>query len=124
MSAFVRDDSPDAYERLISRLLASPHFGERYGRYWLDLARFAETSGYERDQEKPGAWKYRDWVVRAFNEDKPYDRFVREQLAGDELPDRDLQTVTPRASCGWAPGMTSRTIRKITSMNGSRTWFT
>ncbi len=63
VDAFVRDDSPDAYERLISRLLASPHFGEHYGRYWLDLARFAETSGYERDQEKPGAWRYRDWVV-------------------------------------------------------------
>jgi Protein of unknown function (DUF1549)/Protein of unknown function (DUF1553)/Planctomycete cytochrome C len=94
VDSFVRDDSPDAYERLISRLLASPHHGERYGRYWLDLARFAETSGYERDQEKPGAWKYRDWVVRALNHDKPYDRFVREQLAGDELPDRDLETVT------------------------------
>jgi hypothetical protein len=94
VSAFLRDQSPDAYERLISRLLASPHFGERYGRYWLDLARFAETSGYERDQEKPGAWKYRDWVVLALNEDKPYDKFVHEQLAGDELPDRDVQTVT------------------------------
>ena len=93
MESFVRDDSPDAYERLVSRLLASPHFGERYGRYWLDLARFAETSGYERDQEKPGAWRYRDWVVRAFNQDKPYDRFVCEQLAGDEFPDRDIQTV-------------------------------
>jgi Protein of unknown function (DUF1553)/Protein of unknown function (DUF1549)/Planctomycete cytochrome C len=94
VESFVRDDSADAYERLIARLLASPHHGERYGRYWLDLARFAETCGYERDQEKPGAWKYRDWVVRAFNQDKRFDRFVREQLAGDELPDRDLQTVT------------------------------
>ncbi len=93
VDAFVHDDSPDAYERLISRLLASPHYGERFGRYWLDLARFAETSGYERDQEKPGAWRYRDWVVRAFNEDKPYNQFVREQLAGDEIPDRDFRTV-------------------------------
>ncbi|SIO19167.1 Planctomycete cytochrome C [Singulisphaera sp. GP187] len=90
---FVRDETPLAYENLITRLLESPHYGERWGRYWLDLARYAETSGYERDQEKPGAWKYRDWVVRALNEDKPYDRFVQEQLAGDELPDRDEQTV-------------------------------
>jgi len=93
VEAFVQDPAPDAYERLVSRLLDSPHYGERWGRYWLDVARFAETSGYERDQEKPGAWKYRDWVVNAFNEDKPYDRFVLEQLAGDELPDRNEQSV-------------------------------
>jgi Protein of unknown function (DUF1549)/Protein of unknown function (DUF1553)/Planctomycete cytochrome C len=92
--AFVSDNRPDAYRKLISRLLGSPHYGERWARYWLDLARFAETSGYERDQEKPGAWKYRDWVVKALNEDKPYDRFVREQLAGDELPDHDQASVT------------------------------
>ncbi|MDR3623201.1 MAG: PSD1 and planctomycete cytochrome C domain-containing protein [Paludisphaera borealis] len=93
VDAFVKDSRPDAYERLIARLLESPHYGERWGRFWLDLARFAETSGYERDQEKPGAWKYRDWVVKSLNDDKPYDRFVLEQLAGDELPDRDEQTV-------------------------------
>ncbi len=94
VDAFVADTAPDAYERLITKLLDSPHYGERWARYWLDLARFAETSGYERDQEKPGAWKYRDWVVRAFNEDKPYDRFVLEQLAGDEVPGRNEETVT------------------------------
>ncbi|MCZ6795552.1 MAG: PSD1 and planctomycete cytochrome C domain-containing protein [Planctomycetota bacterium] len=92
--AFVADDSEEAYEQLIDRLLASPRHGERWGRYWLDLVRFAETNGYERDATKPGAWKYRDWVIRAINDDKPYDRFVTEQLAGDELPDRSEETVT------------------------------
>jgi hypothetical protein len=74
-------------------LLASPHFGERWARYWLDLVRFAETNGYERDAEKPLAWKYRDWVVQSLNDDKPFDRFLTEQLAGDELPERSEQTV-------------------------------
>ncbi|MBX7168721.1 MAG: PSD1 and planctomycete cytochrome C domain-containing protein [Pirellulales bacterium] len=94
VEAFVADTAPDAYERLVDELLASPHFGERWARYWLDVARFAETCGYERDQEKPNAWKYRDWVVDAINNDLPYDRFVLEQLAGDELPDRNASTVT------------------------------
>ncbi len=87
VQAFVADDSPTAYERLVDRLLASPHFGERWARYWLDLVRFAETNGYERDALKPNAWQYRDWVIQSINDDKPYDRFVWEQLAGDELPD-------------------------------------
>jgi hypothetical protein len=85
ISAFVNDPAPDAYERLIDRLLASPHYGERWGRHWLDVARFAESNGYEFDEVRPDAWRYRDYVVRAFNDDKPYDRFVLEQLAGDEL---------------------------------------
>lgn len=93
IEAFVRDSSPDAYALLVDRMLASPHYGERWARYWLDLVRFAETNGYERDAAKPHAWKYRDWVIQAFNEDKPYDRFVTEQLAGDELPDRSEQTL-------------------------------
>ncbi len=87
MEAFLADDSPTAYERLIDRLLDSPRYGEKWGRHWLDLVRFAETNSYERDNPKPNAWRYRDYVIRAFNEDKPYDRFVREQLAGDEMPD-------------------------------------
>ncbi|MEO1997568.1 MAG: DUF1553 domain-containing protein [Planctomycetaceae bacterium] len=91
--AFIDDDDPAAYEKRVDRLLNSPHFGERWARHWLDVVRFAETCGYERDQVKPGAWKYRDWVVQAINQDKPYDRFVLEQLAGDEVPDRDEQTV-------------------------------
>jgi hypothetical protein len=82
---FARDPSPLAYEGLVDRLLASPHYGERWGRHWLDLVRFAETNSYERDNPKPNAWRYRDYVIRALNQDKPYDQFIREQLAGDEL---------------------------------------
>jgi hypothetical protein len=85
VDAFVADPSPGAYETLIDRLLAMPQYGERWGRHWLDVVRFAQTSGYERDSEKPESWRYRDYVIKAFNEDRPYDRFVREQLAGDEL---------------------------------------
>ncbi len=85
IDAFVSDTAPDAYERVVDRLLASPHYGERWGRHWLDLARFAESDGFEEDAVRPHTWRYRDYVVRAFNADKPYDRFVREQLAGDEL---------------------------------------
>lgn len=90
---FVAEPSDAAYEKLVDELLASSHFGERWGRYWLDVVRFAETNGYERDAVKPFAWKYRDWVIAAINEDKPFDRFVIEQLAGDELPERDESTV-------------------------------
>ena len=91
--AFQQDSRPDAYRRLVDQLLASPQYGERWARYWLDVVRFAETSGYERDQEKPGAWRYRDWVIDALNRDKPYDQFVVEQVAGDELADRERETV-------------------------------
>ena len=72
---------------MVDELLARPAYGERWGRHWLDLVRYAETNGYERDAAKPNAWRYRDYVIRAFNDDKPFDRFVLEQLAGDELPD-------------------------------------
>ncbi|TWT41477.1 Planctomycete cytochrome C [Thalassoglobus neptunius] len=82
---FVNNDSPDAFEDLVDELLDSPHFGEHWARYWLDLVRYAETNSFERDNPKPFVWKYRDYVIRAFNDDKPYDEFVREQLAGDEL---------------------------------------
>jgi hypothetical protein len=85
-------DSAD-FERLADDLLARPAFGERWGRHWLDLVRFAETNGYERDGTKPHVWRYRDYVIQAFNSDKPYDRFIMEQLAGDELPDRSTETV-------------------------------
>ncbi len=93
IEAFVRDRSADAWAKLIDRLLEMPQYGERWGRYWLDLARYADTSGYERDQEKPFAWKYRDWVVEALNSDIPYDQFIIEQLAGDEIPNRTEQSV-------------------------------
>jgi hypothetical protein len=83
---FLTDTAPDAYERLVERLLASPHYGERWGRHWLDVAAYADSNGYfNADSDRPLAWKYRDYVVRAFNSDMPYDRFVREQIAGDEL---------------------------------------
>ena len=78
-------DPEEAYQRLLTRLLDSPQYGERWGRHWLDLVRFAETHGYERDSAKPFAWRYRDYVIQAFNANKPYDQFLREQLAGDEL---------------------------------------
>jgi len=82
---YLADDSPDADERVIDRLLASPHYGETWGRDWLDLVRFAETAGYNADPTRPLAWKFRDYVIRAFNADTPYDRFLGEQLAGDQL---------------------------------------
>jgi cytochrome c551/c552 len=82
---FVHDQSPDAYEKLIDRLLASPRYGERWGRYWLDLVRYADTSGFETDHFFVTAWRYRDWVIESFNNDKPYTTFVQEQIAADEL---------------------------------------
>ncbi len=91
--AYLNDCSTTKYDRLIDRLIDSPQHGERWARFWLDVVRFAETNGYERDAAKPGAWKYRDYVVHSFNADKPYDRFVVEQLAGDEIPDRSEETV-------------------------------
>ena len=85
VNLYVQDESPDAYEKLVERLLDSPHYGERWGRYWLDLARWAESQGYQHDFVRPYAWRYRDYVISSFNADKPYDRFLKEQLAGDEL---------------------------------------
>jgi hypothetical protein len=85
VNAFVNDTRPDAYERLIDRLLASPHYGERWARHWLDLARYADTHGYEKDDRRM-MWKFRDWVIDAFNRDMPYDQFTVEQIAGDMLP--------------------------------------
>ena len=86
VDAFLRDERPDAYTELVERLLASPHYGERWGRQWLDAARYADSDGYEKDKSRQ-VWFYRDWVVGAFNRDLPYDQFVIEQLAGDLLPD-------------------------------------
>jgi len=85
--AFLHDpaNERDAFGKLVERLLASPHYGERWGRHWLDVVRYADTGGYSNDFERPNAWRYRDYVIRSFNRDKPYDRFIREQIAGDEL---------------------------------------
>jgi len=91
VEAFLSDPAADAYEKMIDRLLDSPHYGERWGRYWLDLARFAESHGFEHDYDRPSAYHYRDFVIRALNADMPYDAFVQWQLAGDELaPDNPL----------------------------------
>src|SRR5262249_10745832 len=86
VDAFLADRSVDAYERMVERCLASPRYGERWGKYWLDAAGYADSNGYfNADSDRPLAWRYRDYVIRSFNADKPYDRFVQEQLAGDEL---------------------------------------
>ncbi len=85
IDAFVADTSANAWEKVVDRLLASPHYGEQWGRHWLDVVRFAESDGYEYDMHRPDAWRYRDYVVQSFNDDKPYDDFVKEQLAGDEM---------------------------------------
>ncbi|MEE2681081.1 MAG: DUF1549 domain-containing protein [Planctomycetota bacterium] len=86
---FLEDDAPDAYSRMIERLLASPHYGERWGRHWLDVARYADSNGLDENTAFGNAWRYRDWVIEAINDDKPYDDFVVEQIAGDLLPDVD-----------------------------------
>ncbi|NND96164.1 MAG: DUF1549 domain-containing protein, partial [Pirellulaceae bacterium] len=91
---FVDDPDPRAFDKLVDELLESPHYGERWARYWLDLVRYAETNSYERDGPKPNAWKYRDYVIRSFNDDKPYDQFVREQIAGDELDEVTVDSLT------------------------------
>lgn len=94
VEAFVNDSSPGAYERLVDRLLDSPHYGERWARHWLNIARYGESQGFERNKFRPNAWKYRDFVVEAFNSDMPYDRFVRWQIAGDMLqPDDPLAVI-------------------------------
>ena len=95
VTSFVENKSDDAYAEMVTRLLASPHYGERWGRHWLDVVRYAQTNGYERDDEKPNAWRYRDYVIDAFNNDKPYDRFILEQLAGDELIAEAFNTDRP-----------------------------
>ena len=89
INAYLSDNRPDAYEQLVDRLLASPQFGERWAQHWLDLAHFAESNGFELDAERPDAWRYRDWVVNALNNDMPYDKFLALQLAGDEIAPGD-----------------------------------
>jgi mono/diheme cytochrome c family protein len=93
VEAFLADNSADAWEKCVDRLLDSPRYGEKWGRHWLDLVRYAETNSYERDGDKPHAWRFRDYVIRALNSDKPYDRFIREQLAGDEFANPDADAI-------------------------------
>ena len=85
MEAFLRDPGDEAYARVVDGLLSRPQYGERWGRHWLDVVRYAETKGYERDEYKKFVWRYRDYVIKSFNEDKPYNQFILEQLAGDEI---------------------------------------
>jgi hypothetical protein len=110
IDAFVKDcdtaTQQAAYERVVDRLLASPHYGERWGRHWLDLARYAESNGYEYDEPRPNAWRYRDYVIASFNADKPYDRFIKEQLAGDELFPDDPQALIATGFNLLGPDMT------------------
>ena len=94
IEGFLADNSKGAYDKVLDKLLSSPHYGERWGRHWLDVARFGESHGYESDNERPHAWTYRDAVIRAFNQDLPFDRFVKWQVAGDILEPQDSLAVT------------------------------
>jgi hypothetical protein len=93
VDAFLKDKSPGAFDKVIERLLASPRYGEHWGRHWLDVVRYADTDGFSNDYERPNAWRYRDYIIRSFNTDKPYDQFIIEQVAGDELKPQDPEKV-------------------------------
>ncbi len=111
VTAFVNDRSPQAYEKLVDRLLASPHFGERQARRWLDLARYADSTGFQNDNTRPNMWRYRDYVIASFNEDKPYDQFVKEQIAGDELaPDNKDALIATGFLAGYPDNYNSRDL--------------
>src|SRR6516165_8147991 len=94
VDAYLADNSPQAFERVVDRLLASPQYGERWGRHWLDLARYAESEGFKADETRPNAWPYRDWVIRALNADLAFDQFVKWQIAGDEYEPNNPDAVT------------------------------
>jgi cytochrome c553 len=113
VEAFVKDESPDAYEKLLDRLLASPHHGERWGRHWLDLARFAESHGFEHDYDRPTAYPYRDFVIKALNQDLPYDKFVQWQIAGDELAPDDPLALTATGFLGAGVHSTQITANQV-----------
>lgn len=109
--AFVNDKSPNAYEKLVDRLLSSHHFGERQARRWLDLARYADSSGFQNDNNRPNNWRYRDYVINAFNADKPFDRFIKEQVAGDELwPDSQEARIATGYLGGYPDNANSRDL--------------
>jgi hypothetical protein len=111
VAAFEKDKSPDAYEKVVDRLLASPHFGERQARRWLDLARYADSAGFQNDQTRPNNWRYRDYVIKSFNEDKPFNQFVREQVAGDELwPDNQEAKIATGLLAGYPDNFNSRDL--------------
>jgi hypothetical protein len=111
VKAFLSDRSPDAYEKLVDGLLASPHHGERLARHWLDLARYADSSGFQNDKTRPNMFRYRDYVIDSFNQDKPYDQFIKEQLAGDELaPDNKQDLVATGFLAGYPDNYNSRDL--------------
>ncbi len=112
--AFTSDAAPDAYERLADRLLASPAFGQRYGQYWLDLARFAETDGYEHDKARSQAWKYRDWVIASLNADLRYDQFIQQQIAGDETEGSKSKATT----LNLGPGILNSSLATMFCLSG------
>ena len=101
--AFAADESPEAFATVVDRLLTSPHYGERWGRHWLDVVHYGDTHGFESDQKRPDAWRYRDYVIDAFNRDKPFDQFLREQLAGDVLAPDDPQAIAALGFLGTGP---------------------
>jgi hypothetical protein len=116
LQAFLADESPDAYDKLVDRLLASPRFGERWARHWLDTVRYGESSGYEFDGDRPHAHHYRDWVIKALNADLPYDEFLRMQVAGDLIKpgDYDATAATGFLVAGPYPGqVTAKTVEPI-----------
>jgi hypothetical protein len=111
IQAFKADKSPNAYDKLVDRLLASPHFGERQARRWLDLARYADSSGFQNDTTRPNNWRYRDYVINSFNQDKPFSQFIKEQVAGDELwPDKQEAKVATGFLAGYTDNANSRDL--------------
>ena len=103
IDAFLNDDSPDAFDRVVERLLQSPDYGVRWGRHWLDVARYADSNGLDENLGFGQAWRYRDYVIRSFNDDKPFDLFVKEQLAGDDLRPGDPDGIITTACLRMAP---------------------
>ncbi len=112
VESFQNDNQPGAWNRVVERLLASPRYGERWGRHWLDLARYADSNGFEFDFVRPHAWHYRDYVIASFNQDKPYDTFVREQLAGDEINRDDFSCWVATGFCRNGPTVGNQTLEK------------
>jgi hypothetical protein len=110
VDAFVSDKSPSAYEHIIDNLLASPHYGERWARMWLDVARYADSTGYEYDYDFDNAWRYRDYVIKAFNQDEPYNQFIKEQLAGDELDNPTFDSLTATGFVRMGPRVLDRDL--------------
>ena len=117
LDSFLADRSPDAYEAVVDRLLASPRYGERWAQHWLDLARYADSDGFEFDQARPDAWRYRDWVVAALNRDLPYDQFVRYQLAGDEVAPDDPEAFIATGFNRCYPDMVDLNDQKLRRQN-------